>query len=160
MIFLVLWQARCFSVPGNRGKEYELGSHYRVASHWVFFNLLEFFWLKFFGLELFRNVQYKSLQTQCTANNCTEDSALKTPHWGTSALRNKYWGTCNNEHHEKHIYLFWEVSLGKFSVTNFLSVPRIVSHRKFAVTDFVVTNFLVTVFFLVPVSLNLSVTEK
>ena len=70
-------------------------------------------------------------------------------------------------------------------VTDFLIGPRIVSHKRFAVTDFLVTNFLVTNFLLtnflvtnfvvtnfvvtnflvteflfVPYSLNLSVKEK
>ena len=50
-------------------------------------------------------------------------------------------------------------------VTDFFIVPRIVSHKRFAVTDFLVTNFLVTNILVteclfVPYSLNLSVKEK
>ena len=55
-------------------------------------------------------------------------------------------------------------------VTDLFIGPRIVSHKKFAVTDFLVTNFLVTHFLVtnilvteflfVPYSLNLSVKEK
>ena len=92
-VFLVLWQARCFSVPGKRGKEYELGSHYRVASHWVFLICLSFFGFSFLALSYFEMSNINPCKL-----SALQTTALRTVHLRPRIEEQVHSGTNTGEH--------------------------------------------------------------